>query len=198
MDALDASFASNLREAILRRNLFSAVPPSLLAAGTLTSLDLTANRIASVSPRLGELTNLTNLELSVNKVSSLPESISALTSLTSLVASDNVLTDIPNISVTFCPPRLTGQSLQRLQLLDVGNNRLTYVPPFLAAMEHLRGLVLDGNLIKTIPSWTRVLCRLMTQRSDSKGWRCCSGVYSRAKRGERFSRHCCGRDQEET
>ncbi|XP_003700527.2 leucine-rich repeat-containing protein 40 isoform X1 [Megachile rotundata] len=105
----------------------------------LQALDLSRNFLESLPSTLSLLKYLRELNISFNRYKKIPESIYDIDSLEILIANDNSITDIDVPSL---------QKLQKLAILNLGNNNIGYVPPELGNLKNIRSLFLSGNLFK--------------------------------------------------
>ncbi|KAL3828755.1 hypothetical protein ACJIZ3_017557 [Penstemon smallii] len=154
VSGLELSKMKNLEELELSR-----VPPrpsafpilSEIAGLTrLTRLSVCHFSIRYLPAEIGCLSNLEYLDLSFNKMRNLPDEITSLNLLISLKVSNNKLIGLPRLSY-----------LQRLENLDLSNNRLTSLGCLeLESMHKLQCLNLQHNKLHgcQIPPW--ICCSL--------------------------------------
>ena len=112
----------------------------------LTELSLQNNRLTAFLQNLAHheicLINLQHLDLSSNRLQQVPKSITKLPSLQTLGLAYNFIEDIS---------LLCSNSLLRLEVLDVSNNKITKVPTFINNLISLSSLNIQNNALKSIP-----------------------------------------------
>lgn len=115
--------------------------------GGLLQLILTHNTLSTLPGEIGSLDKLKLLDASNNKLSDVPASLYNLKSLHTLILSHNCLTD-----VSF--PDVSGEDkvFPSLHHLDVVENQLTSLPPFVYQTRSLQELVASDNLIGSLES----------------------------------------------
>ncbi|XP_030045599.1 leucine-rich repeat-containing protein 69 [Microcaecilia unicolor] len=118
------------------------VPRAVTKLTLLTSLRLQNNRITELSPELAVLSHLTVLYLGNNVFEEVPEVLKYLDSLQKLYMFGNRITKIS--SNIF-------DGLQNLKILNLNNNKITYIPSQIYRLRSLRHLSLNGNQLKYIP-----------------------------------------------
>eukprot|EP00842_Homolaphlyctis_polyrhiza_P003375 jgi/Hompol1/4038/HPOL_003460-RA len=110
---------------------------------TITRLFLDDNDIVSIpSNAIAELTELRVLSLSSNHLTSLPSGIRRLRKLERICLRHNMIETLPDEFSELC----------NLRICDLGENKLTRIPPKLfLGMEHLHTLVLANNSLRQLP-----------------------------------------------
>lgn len=123
--------------------------------GSLLQLILTHNALSTLPSEIGSLDKLKLLDASNNKLSDIPASLYSLKSLHTLILSHNCLTD-----VSF--PAVSGKDdvFPSLHHLDVVENQLTSLPPFVYRTHSLQELVASDNLIGSLESTVGSLASL--------------------------------------
>lgn len=111
----------------------------------LLQLILTHNGLSTLPNELGSLDKLKLLDLSNNKIAELPGSLYTLKSLHTLILSHNSLTD-----TSF--PDISGEDdvFPSLHHLDIVENQLSTLPPFVYRIHSLQELVASDNLIGSL------------------------------------------------
>ncbi|XP_025289407.3 leucine-rich repeat-containing protein 69 isoform X3 [Canis lupus familiaris] len=141
------------------------MPSALSKLPGLKTLDLQNNQIRKVCPEISTLTQLTALNLGNNLLEEIPEEMKYLTSLKKLHLFGNKI-------CKFAPGVCGG--LQHLILLNLNNNRLTWIPQEVSSynrllslpeeikfLKKLQKLVLIRNNIEVLPEG---LCDLQNLR----------------------------------
>lgn len=101
----------------------------------MTVLDLSSNEIHKIDPVLFSLPQLQSLNLSKNMLTQLPATDSIQCTLSRLDLSSNYFRDIPYII----------QNFPNLSYLNISYNKdLSYIPPWLASMENLEDIRIEG------------------------------------------------------
>ena len=121
----------------------------------LVQLILTHNALSTLPSEIGSLDKLKLLDASNNKLSDVPASLYSLKSLHTLILSHNCLMDasFPDVSGE-------GEVLPSLHHLDVVENQLTSLPPFVYQTHSLQELVASDNLIGCLESTVGSLASL--------------------------------------
>ncbi|XP_005638166.1 leucine-rich repeat-containing protein 69 isoform X3 [Canis lupus baileyi] len=140
------------------------MPSALSKLPGLKTLDLQNNQIRKVCPEISTLTQLTALNLGNNLLEEIPEEMKYLTSLKKLHLFGNKI-------CKFAPGVCGG--LQHLILLNLNNNRLTWIPQEVSSynrllslpeeikfLKKLQKLVLIRNNIEVLPEGLRDLQNL--------------------------------------
>ncbi|OQR98723.1 hypothetical protein ACHHYP_08253 [Achlya hypogyna] len=141
------------------------LPPSLLALGSLTELDLSRNCLVELPEAFGRaFPRLTRLNLAFNALRRLPDSLGSLRSLELLDVSHNHLTELP---------LLLGH-LSKLETLDVACNLLTGVPPTFGALKAMRHLRVRGNRGVSVDVWRRLLPTCAIDVEETVGCSVCA------------------------
>lgn len=154
-------------------------PKCLLRLTDLEEVDLSRNQLKKIPEFIGQLTGILRLDLHSNYIAQLPKSIGQLESLCHLNLCNNSL-DSAGL------PAEIG-NLRSLQTLNLGMNRLTTLPPTMAALTNLRELGLFDNMLTELPDYIHMLPNLKkintirnpiayTQR-DAKDTRATEGLY---------------------
>lgn len=128
----------------LRKTEMNGTLPQMHNLRVLKHLDLSENQFeGTIHTEFGTLTHLNYLSLAHNEkltIGQIPSELEQLTSLQELS-----LRKTKRIHVI--PPRLVGK-LVNMTLLDLGGNDLNKgIPTQMASLQHLRYLLLDGNLL---------------------------------------------------
>ncbi|CAD7688382.1 unnamed protein product [Nyctereutes procyonoides] len=118
------------------------MPSALSKLPGLKTLDLQNNQIRKVCPEISTLTQLTALNLGNNLLEEIPEEMKYLTSLKKLHLFGNKI-------CKFAPGVCGG--LQHLILLNLNNNRLTWIPQEVSRLKSLVILSINHNQLASIP-----------------------------------------------
>lgn len=154
-------------------------PKCLLKLTDLEEVDLSRNQLKKIPDYIGQLTGMLWLDLHSNYIEQLPKSIGQLESLCHLNLCNNSLesaglpADIGN--------------LRNLQILNLGMNRLTTLPPTMAGLTNLRELGLFDNMFTVFPECIGMLPNLKKintirnpiayAHKDAKDTRATDGLY---------------------
>jgi serine/threonine protein phosphatase PrpC/Leucine-rich repeat (LRR) protein len=137
-----ALLGASLRTLNISYNKLSAMPPSLTALTSLTSLSLGWNDIKVLpGAMLLSLGSLTALDMRSNRLRYLPIELGTLTQLRSLQLRRNRLSILPS---------QIGQLVQ-LRELGLMENRLSELPYSLGSLTALKKLLLSDNALLSIP-----------------------------------------------
>jgi Leucine-rich repeat (LRR) protein len=122
----------------------------------LVSIDVNANDFDALPESVTMASRLETLIVRRNCLSSLPSSIEQLKRLRLLDCSRNALRAVPD---SLC-------ELRQLEFVSLGYNRLEALPPLFGANYHqVLELVLDGNLLETLPAALGKMSLLHTLRA---------------------------------
>lgn len=110
-----APLPQSLTKFNIEANHLTHLPPSMLSAFKLITLELSSNRIVSLEG-IGELVNLLDLYLDDNMITSLPEEISLLVKLKKLSLKRNKLTIVPNKPQVIPASFLINSTLDNIDL----------------------------------------------------------------------------------
>lgn len=148
----------------------STFPKCLLKLRNIQELDLSRNKLKTIPEFIGQFSGLHWLDLHSNRIEQLPESIGRLASLIYLNLCNN------NLDTAGLSSEIGG--LGNLQVLNLGMNRLTTLPPTIVALTNLAELGLFDNLLTEVPECIHVLPKLrkintkrnpVTHTLDGKG-----------------------------
>ncbi|MBO0494796.1 DUF6543 domain-containing protein [Pseudomonas sp. Marseille-Q1929] len=106
-------------------------------------LDMSKNQLRELPPALGEMPNLTRLFLSNNQIRLTPDSVrtlGGLTRLRALVLGNNPLGISPDFTL-----------IPDIRSLNLVNTRIANWPPGLGSQPLLDSILLDNNLLTTLP-----------------------------------------------
>jgi Leucine-rich repeat (LRR) protein/predicted transcriptional regulator YdeE len=128
----------------LQNNQISdSIPSSIRNLKRLRVLNLSNNNIQTIPTEISELDSLRKLYLAKNELSILPSGIGGMGALEELFINNNQL----NWNAL---PEEIGQ-LNKLQLLKLTNNKISYIPIEIGEIETLKYCYLDSNEIVEIP-----------------------------------------------
>ncbi|XP_067323117.1 leucine-rich repeat-containing protein 69 [Anolis sagrei] len=129
------------------------------------SFSMAAQRLPHLPRGLGRMSGLERLNLKGNRLRRLPQEIEALGRLKVLNLGNNNFDEAPeqlkylisleklhlfgNKICRISPSIFDG--LQNLVLLNLNNNRLTYLPPEIQRLQNLECMSLDNNQLRTLP-----------------------------------------------
>ena len=120
-------------------NDIEQIPPFIAGMTSLEHINLELNNLYSI-PDLSRLTSLKVLNVSSNELEVLPDSICNLTAMQELYVSRNKLSKLPD----------ELGKLEKLHVLDIGNNSLRSMPP-IRTLKELRIFDASVNLFESIP-----------------------------------------------
>ncbi|KAL3694537.1 hypothetical protein R1sor_008188 [Riccia sorocarpa] len=126
-------------------NLISEVPDSLLQLANLTSVNLARNNISEFPEVFLKMTQIKKLDLSSNHIlyMAVPDS-SVPCELETLILRSNY---IGNINQSF------GGWMDLVEL-DLSGNFIAWIPDSVAELRNLQNLILDDNLLQTLPPYS--------------------------------------------
>jgi Leucine-rich repeat (LRR) protein len=179
----DVGACQKLQYLYANANRFTKLPVSFTNLTNLVRLELHNNELATLGDPvwdmmhlrrccLSGLTNLLHLTLHANKLTQLPACLfNDLTQLKTLTLHNNQLTSLPDNIGTLT--KLDGEelplecncldtipstffNLTQLPCLRLSNNRLTSLPEQLSTATHLKSLLLQSNLLRSVPSLEHV------------------------------------------
>ena len=173
------AFSTTTRVDIRRCERLTAFPEALFEL-PLSHLSIESTSLASLPEDVGSRLpdGLTDLRLGWNRLTSLPNSITDLRFLTTFSAPGNQFTDLSTVNFGFTsalatldlscnrdgagaptltvPPDISGDGPTALRSVNLRNNGLTRLPPFLrsgnSAILELEEVFLGGNPIPPVPS----------------------------------------------
>eukprot|EP00002_Diphylleia_rotans_P039468 TRINITY_DN9158_c0_g1_i1.p1 TRINITY_DN9158_c0_g1~~TRINITY_DN9158_c0_g1_i1.p1 ORF type:complete len:1413 (+),score=301.18 TRINITY_DN9158_c0_g1_i1:45-4283(+) len=162
------------RELILHKSKFTELPNELLALTGLTSLHLTENKLSTLSTTyFCSFENLCILNLSKNTIHNVTDEFQLPASLEEFVADHNQISAIPLAIISL--PGLAKLSLEGntirdafvsptstpfLKHLNLSQNQLSEIPPWVFDAGLLTELQLWRNRISILPDAISRLCRL--------------------------------------
>lgn len=152
------------------------VPKCLLKLSDVEELDLSRNQLKKIPDFIGQMTSVHWLDLHSNYVQQLPKNIEQLDSLRHLNLSNN------RIDSNGLPAEIGN--LRSLQTLNLGMNRLTTLPPSMAALSNLRELGLFDNQLTAIPEYIRALPNLKKINTTRNPIACAQGDKKDVKASE--------------
>lgn len=131
-------FANTLVHLYLHHNRISQLSlTSFPVFASLKTLSLANNRIASIeitSEAESSFPKLVELDVSFNALTILPEDLTAhLPSLRTLRANSNQI------------GKISAKSLENLEVIDLANNDIAYLPPEIGRIRSIKELMLYGN-----------------------------------------------------
>lgn len=131
-------FANTLVHLYLHHNRISQLSlTSFPVFASLRTLSLANNRIASIeitSEAESSFPKLVELDVSFNALTILPEDLTAhLPSLRTLRANSNQI------------GKISAKSLENLEVIDLANNDIAYLPPEIGRIRSIKELMLYGN-----------------------------------------------------
>ncbi|KAI7854759.1 hypothetical protein BDC45DRAFT_508031 [Circinella umbellata] len=153
----------------LYQNVFETIPKAINdhpLASTLVTLNLDHNRIKALSLTTKDATmvfkSLSRLSLSNNRITALvtsfeEDALVAFPQLTELNVSMNALTSLPENLRDYLPrlrtlkantnriDKIIPQTLEGLEMIDLGNNDIGQLPPEIGRIGSIRELILYGN-----------------------------------------------------
>eukprot|EP00742_Colponemidia_sp_Colp-10_P010981 GILJ01012129.1.p1 GENE.GILJ01012129.1~~GILJ01012129.1.p1 ORF type:complete len:710 (+),score=124.52 GILJ01012129.1:74-2203(+) len=163
------SSLQKLKTLAAHHNEISLVPLDILSLELLTSLDLSANKLQRFLPDadlVNRLNQLQILKLSSNQLRSFPAEVTNIKSLVELHLDFTGLTTVEELVSNGPMPKLSVLNLNNnrlttipaavpsimpsLTFLGISNNDIANLPTELGFMANLRGLMLEGNPLKSI------------------------------------------------
>ncbi len=139
---LRGAFLLDTQQLDLRSAGFATLAPEIGDFAELKQLDLTGNELQDLPPTFVKLKNLQELHLRKNKLRQLPPEIARLTGLEKLwLDGGNHIERLP---------RELG-SLANLRELYLGNNALIELPAEIAKLEKIQTLELQNNRLRDLP-----------------------------------------------
>ena len=111
---------------------------------TLQTLIINGCVLQRLDARILKLSTLTILDLSENKLKTLPESLDGLKSLRCLNLSNNDFDCFP------CS-LLRGECAERIHILEINSNKISYLPSNIVRLKNLHTLKLKDNHLVSIP-----------------------------------------------
>ncbi len=139
----DIQSCTELREAVLCRNMFEHIPLALLNCRRLEQINLGCNQITTLPFQIGQLRALHTLWLNDNDLESVPPALGALTALTKLSLNSNPrLAELPE----------EFWNLTSLQFLHLADTALTSLSSRIGSLTALRFLYVNQCKIKNIPA----------------------------------------------
>ena len=121
----------------------------------LVHLSVVTCNLKKIEGRILALRHLTQLDMSENCIRELPTDFEKINCLSELVLHDNQIEEIPK---GFC----TGALSRTLNLLDLGNNKLRMIRPYVGKLQNLVTLKLFNNQIVVLSSKLRDLTQVRT------------------------------------
>jgi Leucine-rich repeat (LRR) protein len=111
----------------VRSNRLVQLPAAIGQLRELLSLSLDHNLLTELPAEIGRLRNLQHLSVRGNLLASLPDEVARLRRLHGLVLDRNRLTGLPDL-----------RGMDQLLILDLDNNDIAELPPWLAQLKSLR------------------------------------------------------------
>jgi len=150
----------NLYNLNLMKNCLTSLPNEIVLLNNLKVLDVSNNLLESLPLDFSRLINIEQLYLTHNRLKYLPD-ISGCLNLKEVSLANNQLTEVPKgLPKTISILKLSDNkikklgdevlSVTKLERLDLTNNDLTQISPYISNMPNLKVLNLEGNPIKSI------------------------------------------------
>lgn len=156
----EIQYLLNVSNLNLMKNCLTSLPNEIVLLNNLKVLDLSNNLLESLPSDFSKLKKVEQLNLTQNKLECLPD-LSGCLSLKDISLANNKLTEVPKgLPETISILKLSDNKIKilsdevllvtKLERLDLTNNDLTQISPYISNMPNLKVLNLDGNPIKSI------------------------------------------------
>ncbi|HET6327663.1 MAG TPA: COR domain-containing protein [Planctomycetaceae bacterium] len=144
----------------LESNRLGLLPSNIERIKSLRSLNLADNNLDAIPAGILALTSLTHLSLRHNKIRQVQRDIQGLEKLESLNLADNDLTEFPVTLLKMSRLAAVNLSGNPFHFIDLRSHHLRALPPMVLTASHVDTLLLDDNLLETLPAGIADLCTL--------------------------------------